>query len=181
MKRISVVGSSGSGKTTLAGAIAERRKIPHLELDSVYHQPNWEPLSDADFRAAVEPLVGGDSWVIDGNYGRTGIQDLIWGRADAVIWLDLPRTVVMLRLLFRSVRRAVTREELWNGNTEQWSDFFSTDADRNIFLWTWQRYGSTAERYRHAMADPSLSSLEWIHLETQGEIDDFVDRLDSDL
>jgi adenylate kinase family enzyme len=119
--------------------------------------------------------------VIDGNYGRTGIQDLIWGRADTVIWLDLPRTVTMLRLLSRSVRRAITNEELWNGNTEQWSNFFSTDADRNIFLWTWQRYGSTAERYRQAMADPSRSSLEWTRLETQQQIDDFTDRLGSDL
>ena len=68
MKRISVVGSSGSGKTTLARAIAEQRRIPHLELDSVYHQPNWEPLSDADFRTAVEPFVATESWVIDGNW-----------------------------------------------------------------------------------------------------------------
>jgi adenylate kinase family enzyme len=181
VKRISVVGSSGSGKTTLARTIAERRGIPHLELDSVYHQPNWKPLSDTDFQTAVESFVGGESWVIDGNYGRTGIQDLIWRRADAVIWLDLSRMVVMLRLFSRSARRAVTKEELWNGNTEQWSNFFSMDANRNIFLWTWQRYGSTAERYRRAMADPSLSSLEWIHLGTQSEIDDFVDRLGSDL
>jgi adenylate kinase family enzyme len=45
MQRVSVVGSSGSGKTTLAAQIARCLGAPHLELDSVFHQPGWEPLA----------------------------------------------------------------------------------------------------------------------------------------
>lgn len=32
-QRICIIGTSGSGKTTLARQIAQKLKIPHLELD----------------------------------------------------------------------------------------------------------------------------------------------------
>ena len=39
-------------------------------------------------------------------------------RADTVVWLDLPRRIWLPRLVVRTMRRGVTREELWNGNRE---------------------------------------------------------------
>ena len=39
----------------------------------------------------------------DGNYSR--VQDLIWARADTVIWLDPPRYLVMRRVIWRTLRR----------------------------------------------------------------------------
>ena len=53
MRRISVVGNSGSGKTTVARAIAGALGVPHLELDAVFHQPDWQPLDTAEFRRIV--------------------------------------------------------------------------------------------------------------------------------
>ena len=105
MRRISIVGSSGSGKTTLARTVATRIGIEHLELDSIYHQPNWQPLPDDEFRSAVRPLVNRDAWVVDGNYHRTGVQDIVWEHADTVIWLDLPRMTTMRRVASRSFKR----------------------------------------------------------------------------
>ena len=46
VRRVSVVGNSGSGKSTLARELAASLGVPHLELDSVYHQPGWEPLPE---------------------------------------------------------------------------------------------------------------------------------------
>jgi len=54
---------------------------------------------------------------MDGNYSKA--QDLGWGRADTLVWLDYPAPLVFWRLLRRTVRRGVTREELWNGNRER--------------------------------------------------------------
>jgi adenylate kinase family enzyme len=177
MRRISIVGSSGSGKTTLARTIATQLDIEHLELDSIYHQSNWHPLPDEDFRSAVRPLVGQDGWVVDGNYHRTGVQDIVWGRADTIIWLDLPRATTMWRVATRSLKRSFTRQELWNGNRESWTNLIHPDPTINIVMWTWTRYRATQDRYASASQDQRWSHLDWIRLPNQSAIDRFVATL----
>ena len=138
VQRVSVVGNSGSGKTTLARALGRAMGVPHLELDGVFHQPNWEPLDRDEFRRRVGEFVAGDRWVVDGNY--SSVRDLIWGRADTVVWLDLPRSRVMRQLLWRTIRRGVLRMELWNGNREQLTNLFKADPQESIVAWAWTRH-----------------------------------------
>jgi adenylate kinase family enzyme len=78
VQRISVVGNSGSGKTTIARAIAEALGVPHLELDGVFHQPDWQPLDTDEFRRVVSEFTAADSWVVDGNYSGSGTSCGIW-------------------------------------------------------------------------------------------------------
>jgi len=53
VRRVSVVGNSGSGKSTLARELAASLGVPHLELDGVFHQPGWQPLSADEFQWVV--------------------------------------------------------------------------------------------------------------------------------
>ena len=78
-----------------AAALAERMGTSHLELDSLYHQKDWEPLPDEEFRSAVIRVIGGERWVVDGNYPQV-VKRLVWAAADTVIWLDPPRYRAML-------------------------------------------------------------------------------------
>jgi hypothetical protein len=55
--------------------------------------------------------------VVDGNY--SAVRDLVWARADTVVWFDLPRRTVMWQVVGRTLGRVLTRTELWNGNREQ--------------------------------------------------------------
>jgi adenylate kinase family enzyme len=174
MQRISIVGSSGSGKTSLARIISERLGIPHLELDAVNHQPDWKPLPHEEFQAAVRPLVAEVAWVIDGNYRSTGVQDIVWGRADTVIWLDLPRWTTIRRVTARSIKRSATREELWNGNREQWTNLIHPNPEINIVMWTWTRYAQTRTRYESDSESDERGNVHWIRLRSQREIDEFV-------
>jgi adenylate kinase family enzyme len=141
------VGVSGAGKTTVGNAIAEALDIPYTELDAVHHQPGWTELPAEDFRARVEPIIAEDQWVVDGNYTSKGVLDQVWERADTVVWLDLTRSEALRRVTARTLRRTITREELWNGNREPWFAFLDPRPERNMILWTWTRYRHTKEKY----------------------------------
>ena len=167
MRRISVVGNSGSGKSTLAAAIAAALQVPHLELDAVFHQPGWQPLETGLFRARVAEFVEADGWVVDGNY--SAVQDLVWQRADTVAWIDLPRRTVMRQLVARTLRRLITREELWNGNTESWRYLFCLDPDRSILVWAWTSHRRTQRRFAAARQDPANRHLTFIRVGSRAD------------
>ena len=169
-----MVGNSGSGKSTLAAALAAALAIPHLELDGVFHQAGWQSLPRPEFRAAVAAFAAGDAWVIDGNY--SAVQDLVWARADTVVWLDPTRARVMRQLLSRTLRRVVRRTELWNGNRESWTNLFRADPEQSILRWAWTQHGHTRERYRQAQADPANAHLEFVRLTTPAQAAEFTRR-----
>ncbi len=78
MRRISIVGCPGSGKTTVARRLAEILNLEHVELDSVFHQPNWEPLPSDEFQCRVELRLRSDGWVCDGNYQSALTREVLW-------------------------------------------------------------------------------------------------------
>lgn len=123
-KKIALIGTSGAGKTTLGRALAARLDAPFVECDALRHKPGWVTASDDELRAGVDAVIAGaDRWVIDGTFQRK-LGDFISGRADLLVWLDLPLATKLLRLWRRSYRRVTTREILWNGNYETWRDVF---------------------------------------------------------
>jgi adenylate kinase family enzyme len=172
-----VVGCSGSGKSTLAASLAQTLGASHVELDSIYHQPGWTPLSDEEFRARVAAATEPVSWVVDGNYSV--IRDITWSRADTVVWFDLPYLKVLARTIRRTVRRVLTREELWNGNREPLSNLWSFNPEKSIIAWTATRHRVYRQRYRAAEVDPQWSGLHFVRLRSQAEADAFLQGVDS--
>lgn len=181
MERISVIGTSGSGKTTTAARLAAILDLPHLEFDSVFHQPDWTPLPDEEFQARIGEFTSSDRWIVDGNYTSHGTAGIVWPRADTVVWLDLPRTAVMRRVVSRTIRRAVTREELWNGNREPLTNFYSTEPEKNIILWAWTRHGPVRDKYEAFSNDGTWDHLDVHRLRSQGEIDALLEGLTATL
>src|SRR5919109_4145989 len=131
--KIAVVGTSGSGKTTVARELARRLGVPHVELDALFHGPGWTETPAEEFRRRVASATGASGWVVDGNYDSK-LGDLVLGRADTVVWLDMPLRVALSRVTRRTIRRIRTNEELWNGNRESWrGGFFGWES---MFVWT---------------------------------------------
>ncbi len=172
MQRISVVGTSGAGKSTVARQLASSLGVPFVELDAIYHQPGWAPLAAAEFRPQVAQLAAGDGWVIDGNY--SAVRPLVWGRADTVVWLDLPRRLVMRRVIWRTLRRVTFRTELWNGNRERWSNLLSWVPEESVISWAWHRHAVYRERYSAAMQDPAHAHLRFVRLADRGAVRCFL-------
>jgi adenylate kinase family enzyme len=168
MRRVSVIGNSGSGKTTLAAELAAAMDVPHLELDAIFHQHGWQPLPAREFQAAVAAFTAGEAWVVDGNY--SAVRDIVWRRADTVVWLDPPHRRVMRQLVWRTVRRMAHRTTLWNGNRESWANLLRADPQKSIIAWAWTHDRIYRERYLGAQADPAHAHLEFIRLRTPAEI-----------
>lgn len=171
------MGSSGSGKSTVAQRLSETLGVPRLELDSVMHQPGWKPLPPDLFRERVAGFASGDAWVIDGNYTGVGTTETVWPRADAFVWLDLPKSVVMSQVTRRTLRRLATREELWNGNRESWTNMIDPRPEKNIVLWAFTTHRRVRERYETALSAGVWAHAEVHRLRSRAEIDDFLGDL----
>lgn len=147
-RRIAVLGPSGSGKSTFARQLGGLLNLPVIELDALFHRPNWEETPRNEFREIVEDRLTelDDAWVCDGNYGTT--RDIIFPKADTIIWLRLPFRTVYPRLVKRTLTRAWSGEELWNGNKESFrAAFLSRDS---MLLWGISHWG---DHHRHVERD----------------------------
>jgi adenylate kinase family enzyme len=169
-----VIGATGSGKTTLSRRISATIGVPAIELDSLFHQPNWTPTPPDEFRAKVFAALerGPDGWVTDGNYSviRTAILPL----ADTIVWLRLPRRTSYWRMFRRTMQRAWRHEELWNGNRESFRQaFLSRDS---LLLWGLTHWHA---HHRHAQHDLDTTphTAELIELRSPREVEAFVASL----
>lgn len=171
-RRFVIIGTSGSGKTTLAKSVSERLSIPHLELDSYQHGSNWTERSQDEFRACVEAATAAEEWVVDGNY--TFARDLIWPRAQVLVWLDYSLPVTFGRVFRRTISRIVSQEELWNGNRESLRIALSRDS---ILVWCLTAYGPNRRRFPAALAEPQHAHLKVIHCRTTREADKWLQDL----
>jgi adenylate kinase family enzyme len=168
MRRVAMVGNAGSGKTTVGRLLADALAVPFVELDALYHQPGWQPLPVEQFRRRVSSAVAADGWVVDGNY--RAVRDLVWARADTVIWFDLPRRTVMRQIVWRTVARMLTRAELWNGNREPLSALFRLDPEESIIWWAWTRHAEYRRRYAAAAADPACAHLTFVRIGSRADV-----------
>ncbi len=159
-RRVAVVGTSGSGKTTLAQRLAQCLGVPHVELDALNWGPNWTPAPREILRERAAQALSGETWTTDGNY--SAVRDIVWERADTLVWLDYPLPVIMGRVTWRTIRRIVLREELWNENRERFrGSFFSRDS---IILWALRTYRRRRREYPVLFSQPEYAHLRIVHL-----------------
>lgn len=165
--RILVGGISGSGKTTLSRELARRTGGVHIELDAHQHRPGWTLASDEEFRETLTAAVeaAGERWVVDGNYSRT--RDITWPRATTFVWLDYRFGVATWRVTKRTARRLRTREPMWHGNVERWSNLL--DKGHPIW-WSMSQFRHNRKGYAAAVADPRYAHLDVVHIRRPSEL-----------
>ena len=140
-RRVLVAGTSGAGKTTVARRVAALLDIPHIEIDALFHGPGWTPHDT--FELEVHRFSAGTCWVTEWQYSQ--VRAILAQRADLIVWLDLPRALVMRQVIRRTVRRRLERQVLWHGNREPPLWTVLTDRE-HIVRWAWSTHHKTATR-----------------------------------
>jgi adenylate kinase family enzyme len=147
--RILVYGVTGSGKTTLAAQIAELTGLPWHSVDDLTWEPGWVEVPLAEQRARIAAICAGQRWILDTAYGKW--LEIPMARVQLIVALDYPRWVSLGRLVRRTLRRAVDRNPICNGNTESLRLAFSADS---IIVWHFKSFARKRARIRTWAADP---------------------------
>ncbi|MET1063976.1 MAG: adenylate kinase [Arthrobacter sp.] len=150
--RVLFYGVTGSGKSSAARAYAEATGLPEFSADDdIGWLPGWKQRTDQEQRDIAAGIAAQDRWVLDSAYGVW--RDAVLPRAELVVGLDYPRWLSLARLVRRSLRRAITREAVCNGNRETLARLFIDDS---IIRWHFRSFTRKREVMRELRANPGM-------------------------
>ena len=122
---------------------------------------------DVDRDVASAEALTGETWVADGNYRE--VRPIVWGRANALLWLDYSLPVCLWRLTRRLWRRGVKQEELWNGNRERFWPHLKLWSEDSLFHWLFKTYWRRKRETPMLLAQPEHAHLHLIRFRSSRE------------
>ncbi|MEO8354447.1 MAG: adenylate kinase [Chloroflexota bacterium] len=173
--RIVVIGATSSGKSTLAEKLATGFGLSFIELDALHWEPNWQEAPHQVFRTHVETAIKAEKWIVAGNYRI--VRDLIWPKAEAVIWLDYPFMTVLWQLTRRTFTRWWTQELLWGTNREPLMKHFKVWSQDSLFHWLFKTYWSRKREFPALLSQPEFQHLKLIRFKHPGETSEWLEKL----
>lgn len=180
-RRIQVMGLTCAGKSTVGQRLARALGVPFVDMDALSWQPGWVALAATDpaqLARRLREATAGDGWVVAGDYTAV-TQPVLWGRLQAVVWLDpcLPR--VLWRVLARSWRRWRSQELLWGTNRERfWPQLMVWRREESLIWWAVARHGRKRRRMDGFRADPKWQHIRFVRLASFARAEALVRRVE---
>lgn len=167
MQRVVIIGASGSGKTTLGRWIERQIGLPFTDLDDLHWRPGWIEAPLDEFRRAIDERTRASHWVVAGNYAKT--RDLVWPRADTLVWLDLPLAQVLWRSTKRALRDWWTRDPICNGNRQTLAGM--VNGRESLLGYTLHTFAPRRREWPTLLASDGCRHLRQFRLHDQAQID----------
>jgi hypothetical protein len=145
--------------------------LPLLQLDAVRYPNDWTPISDDVLRERVTQVVADRDWIIEGNYAA--VRDLIWGHAELVVWLDMPKHVVFRRSIQRTLRSLMGRQDA-GLHRESWRRAF---GKRSIIVWALRSHAPLRREYERSMKFYEGHGTLVVRLRSPGEVAEWLASL----
>lgn len=159
-----MIGPGGAGKSTLANQLGELLNIEVLHLDKFYWEPGWVEMPKPEWLKLVEELLRRDSWIMDGNY--SGTLDIRFKACDTVIFLDMPRTLCLWRVLKRAIMyRHKSGPDMAEGCRER--------LTLEFILWIWN-YPSRTRPKIVRLLESNLEEKRVVWLRSQSDVKRFL-------
>ena len=169
--RVLFYGVTGSGKSSAARAYAARTGLPEFSADDdIGWLPGWRQPDTAVQRELAARIAAQDQWVLDSAYGVW--RDLVVPRAELIVGLDYPRWLSLLRLIRRSLRRVIAREEVCNGNRETFGRLLAADS---IIRWHFLSFSRKRRVMRELQSAPGASEV--LIFRHPRELEEWLQRL----
>jgi hypothetical protein len=79
-------------------------------------------------------------------------------------------------LTYRTFKRALTREELWNGNYESLATHFKLWSDESLFNWLLRTYWRRRREYPQLFAEPAHVHLTVLRFRSPRETQAWLEK-----
>ncbi|MFJ4809366.1 P-loop NTPase family protein [Streptomyces longwoodensis] len=166
MRRVALFGLPATGKSTLARWLSAELDQPHTDLDDILFTPEGAlPLDE--FRRQAAQITCTDGWVVEGNFSK--LADVVWHRADTLIWLDFPLPLILYRITRRSLRQLAGREDSAQARRLTWSSAFF--ARRSLLHTAIRKYRANRPRYARQVAETADLGVDVVRLRSPREVD----------
>ncbi len=101
----------------------------------MHWEPGWKQTSLEIFRLRVKVAISGESWVVDGSYNE--VRDIVWSRANILVWLNYPINTTFRRLVLRTLSRLRYRKKVLRGNPFSIKGLFNRVRFRAYLVTIW--------------------------------------------
>lgn len=118
--KIVVVGVSATGKSTFTRKLAQKIKVFPVFVDAIMWKPGWNYIGDEETAKKLIEISDGSQWIIEG-YLVEGAKEIIFNRADSIIYLDYSPIVAVLRYIKRYWKHRVNPRTELDGSPEKFS------------------------------------------------------------
>ncbi|MFE9045235.1 adenylate kinase [Streptomyces sp. NPDC007818] len=166
MKRVASFGPPASGKTTMSRRLAAHMEVAHTDLDEILFA-EARPLPLDEFRAAADRITRDDAWVVEGNFSK--LADVVWHRAEVLVWLDLPLRLVVWRITIRNLRRLSGLDRSAQARRLTWERAFF--GRRSLLRTAVRKYRHNRPRYARQVAETAALGVRVVRLRSGREAD----------
>jgi adenylate kinase family enzyme len=176
-KKIAIIGNAGSGKTTLAMHLHKRLQLPLHHLDQYYWLPGWQRMDYEQFRDIHTKLCEQEAWIIEGSNLKVVYERML--HADVIIFLDMPRSVCLGRVLKRTIAhlgRSVP------GTPDHCKQHIFSHNFVQFLKWVWRFNGHSRRLIMHFLENDCVhESKRVVVLKSPQHVAAFLERLEDEM
>lgn len=165
MRKIALFGPPATGKSTLAEWLSAELGRPHTDLDDLLFTPDG-PLPLSEFRHKAGEIAQRDAWIVEGNFSK--LADVVWHRADVLVWLDFPLPLIVYRIVRRSLHQLTGHEDSPQARRLTWSKAFF--HRRSLLRTAVRKYRNNRPRYAQQVSETADRGVEVVRLRNPREV-----------